>query len=191
MDSCETVVASEACDIQLPIVTVTDTELIVSEEETARAVASISDVGDNTSRCATVGPFGCESVSNQSKTSAYVELEPSFSPNIQLDDPTALLDMITNGKIDIIATANDDGVAEIPASAAWNTDIDMLFSPQTGDTQVAEKAKKSRTITSHRLLTSASVIELKRKALEKKQEKITKANERKVKRELKKIKANQ
>lgn len=81
----------------------------------------------------------------------------------KVEDPNFLLELINNGEIEILATADDDGVAPFPnpnssSDSLWNIDIDSIFS-SAQNTSRKEIKRKNRAVTSHRLLTSREVIQ--------------------------------
>uniref|UniRef100_A0A8W8K0Z7 PiggyBac transposable element-derived protein domain-containing protein n=1 Tax=Magallana gigas TaxID=29159 RepID=A0A8W8K0Z7_MAGGI len=107
-----------------------------------------------------------DSVSHDQPTPNIISLEQlplqttslpttSSSQNFEVDDPSYLLQLINSGEIQVVATADKEGVATLPVDTVWNEHIDAIFSPSVNAPRTAvESKKKSRAITSHRLLTS-------------------------------------
>ncbi|KAK3104222.1 hypothetical protein FSP39_025431 [Pinctada imbricata] len=113
-----------------------------------------------------------------------VPLQPNFDENLPvIEDPALLLDLIQTGKLDVVATADENGIAEIPTNTClWSEEIENLFVPQQDMEPSQNKSqlttKKSKKITSHRLLTSPEILEEKRKLKEEKEKKELQKKER-------------
>lgn len=111
------------------------------------------------------------------------------SQNFEVDDPSYLLQLINSGEIQVVATADNEGVATLPVDTVWNEHIDAIFSPSVNAPRTAvESKKKSRAITSHRLLTSVEVVNEKRAVAEKKKKIEEEKQNRKLKRDQNKLK---
>ncbi|KAK3102801.1 hypothetical protein FSP39_014015 [Pinctada imbricata] len=117
-----------------------------------------------------------------------VPLQPNFDENLPvIEDPALLLDLIQTGKLDVVVTADENGIAEIPTNTClWSEEIENLFVPQQDMEPSQNKSqlttKKSKKITSHRLLTSPEILEEKRKLKEEKEKKELQKKERMQKR---------
>jgi hypothetical protein len=119
---------------------------------------------------------------DQSQDNGNVSFEP--------ENPEHLLDLITSGQLNIIATADINGEAIVPSSI-WSSEVENLFSPSPlcienkTSQQLNKKVKKN---TSHRLLTSQEIITEKKLQSEEKQRKEIVKIERKRKQEENKLK---
>lgn len=114
-----------------------------------------------------------------------------------LDDAEVLLDLITNGNIDIIESQDaDTSVQELVsqtderpstsstsiADISWNSEIDALFSLKASPDPQKSSSKKSKQIKSHRLLTSDEIFLKKKAEKEEKERQEREKEERKQKR---------
>lgn len=176
--------------LDLPLVS-TDTatsnvKLIHDNDETAAAVASIIDdtITDGNITAVTVDVHSQPITDDNTAVTVDLHNQPILETNVSsqsLVDATSLLEMINAGQVEIVATADEQGVAEIPPVISWSTDMAQMFLPSPSSENVLQpkKAKTSKAITSHRLLTHESVINLKIEAENKKQEKLQKQTKRK------------
>ena len=96
---------------------------------------------------------------------------PSLSVDAPpIDDPALLLDLIQSGKIEVVATAEENGIAEIPL-AQWSAEVESLFLPPAPAKSTETKTTKRKKITSHRLLTSPEILSEKKRVKEEKEKK--------------------
>ena len=88
---------------------------------------------------------------------------------MDVDNPVLLLDLIKRGKIDVVATADENGVAELP-TCDWSTELEALFLPSQ-ITLPPQPKQSRRKITSHGILTSREILDEKLKIKEEKERK--------------------
>ncbi|VDH90293.1 Hypothetical predicted protein [Mytilus galloprovincialis] len=142
----------------------------------------------------TMVPSGDGPVSNVNH-SQILPLIADITDSLQqpeIDDPQHLLELILQNKIEVVATANEEGVAAV--SDMWNAEVTSLFLPfsNVSENKKPTEVKKTKTAShqSHRLLTSEEVVQEKLLLAKKKEEKENKKLENKLKkaeREMKKV----
>ena len=90
--------------------------------------------------------------------------------DLHVDDPEALLELLTSGRLEITPTEPDLPTSSILTEKSWNTEINNIFNVQVSPTPSSEKKNSGkRNLTSHRLLTSDEIVEQKRKEKEEKE----------------------
>ncbi|XP_069131674.1 tigger transposable element-derived protein 1-like [Argopecten irradians] len=143
---------------------------------------------ENSSTTVSPTEISLDTINSISSELPSTDLSTSVCPPV--DDPQQLLELIKSGEIEIIATADDNGVALIADSTLWNSNVEEIFTPEKskGKTENLQSKRGRASIKSHRLLTSDSIIKEKREAFEKKQKLELAKLERKAKREEKKQK---
>lgn len=139
----------------------------------------------------TMVPSGDGSVSNVNH-SQILPLIADITDSLQqpeIDDPQNLLELILQNKIEVVATANQEGVATV--SDMWNAEVTSLFLPfsNVSENKKPTEVKKTKTAShqSHRLLTSEEVVQEKLLLAKKKENKKLENKLKKAEREMKKV----
>ena len=72
--------------------------------------------------------------------------------DLHVDDPEALLELLTSGRLEITPTEPDLPTSSILTEKPWNTEINNIFNGQVSSNPSSEKKNSSkRKVTSHRL----------------------------------------